>query len=186
MKQHAIEYGAGCNRPRKSAFLLALMLAAMPVGGAQSATPRQAAKVKATPAPAATATPVAAIKSSSWTLDGYKKDAAQWIYGANQKNLFADAPPSVLKSVVVLSIAIDAEGRSSRVTVLRSNGYHELDQLAIRSVQRASPLPQPSRMIVRGTGPGAGVQYTETWLFRDDGRFQIRSLAQAQATGLQD
>ncbi|MEJ0047491.1 MAG: TonB family protein [Rhodospirillales bacterium] len=128
-------------------------------------------------APQASETPP---PSSSWTVDGYKKEAARWIYDANRKYLYDGAPPPILKSVVVLSIAIDPAGQPTRVAVLRSNGYSDLDQLAIQSVKRSAPLPHPSRMIAHGHS----MEYTETWLFRDDGRFQIRSLAQAQQTGL--
>jgi protein TonB len=138
--------------------------------------------VQPAPAPAAVPAPVPleAPKSSSWTVDGYKKDAALWIYGANPKGLYEGAPPPILKSVVVLSIAIDRHGHPTRVTVLRSNGFSELDKLAVQSVKRADPLPPPSRMIMRG----GGLEFTETWLFRDDGRFQLRTLASTQQTGL--
>jgi protein TonB len=76
-----------------------------------------------------------------------------------------------------LQIAVDAGGQPTRVAVLRSNGYTELDRIAVQSVRRAAPLPHPSRFIMHG----GGLEYTETWLFRDDGRFQIRTLAQPQA-----
>jgi protein TonB len=136
--------------------------------------------VQPAPAPAAVPVPLEAPKSSSWTVDGYKKDAALWIYGANAKGLYEGAPPPILKSVVVLSISVDSRGHPTRVTVLRSNGFTELDKLAVQSVKRADPLPPPSRMIMRG----GGLEFTETWLFRDDGRFQLRTLAATQQTGL--
>ena len=47
----------------------------------------------------------------------------------------------------------------------------------MQSVRDASPLPAPQRSLVRN----GRIELTETWLFRDDGRFQIRTLAQAQA-----
>jgi len=138
-----------------------------------------------TPAPVATPQPAPAAaesasapKSPSWTVNGYKKDAALWISSVNKKNLFEGVPPPVLKSIVVLSIAIDAEGQPTHVGILRSNGYTDLEKVAVQSVHRAAPLPQPNRLIVRR----GGVEYTETWLFRDDGRFQIRTLAQPQAS----
>ncbi len=157
----------------------AIMCAAIIAGcTAQPAAP------PASPAPVAAVppapVPLEAPKSSSWTVDGYKKDAALWIYGANPKGLYEGAPPPILKSVVVLSISVDSHGHPTRVTVLRSNGYTDLDKLAVQSVKRADPLPPPSRMIMRG----GGLEFTETWLFRDDGRFQLRTLASTQQTGL--
>jgi periplasmic protein TonB len=128
---------------------------------------------------AAAPEPAAAQKSLSWTVNGYKKDAALWISSVNKKNLFEGAPPPILKSIVVLSIAIDSEGQPTHVGVLRSNGYTDLEIVAVQSVHRAAPLPHPNRLIMHH----GGVEYTETWLFRDDGRFQIRTLALPQAAG---
>jgi periplasmic protein TonB len=166
-------------RGSRNALLLGVTLVAALAGCAtQRVVPPATPPATAQPSPAA---PVeAAPKSSSWTVDGYKKDAARSIYEANRKYLYDGAPPPVLKSVVVLSITIDPDGQPTRVAVLRSNGYNDLDKLALQSVQRAAPLPLPSRMILRR----GGLEYTETWLFREDGRFQIRSLAEVQQTGL--
>lgn len=117
-----------------------------------------------------------ARESTAASLDGYKRDAARRIYFSNRTLLFDGAPPPVLKSLVVLSIRTDAAGKPTRVAVLRSNGYRDLEQRAIRSVHDAAPLPVPRASVLH---KGA-VEYVETWLFRDDGRFQIRSLAVAQ------
>ena len=115
-------------------------------------------------------------ESGARTIDGYKRDAARRIYFRNANRLFDGAPPPVLKSVVVLSIHADAKGTPTRVAVLRSNGFRDLEQVAMKSVRDASPLPVPHSTVLRkGT-----IEYAETWLFRDDGRYQIRSLAEAQ------
>jgi len=117
-------------------------------------------------------------ESKARSIDGYKRDAARRLYFRNSPSLFDGAPPPVLKSVVVLSIKVDSNGVPIRVTVVRSNGIRDLEQRAIKSVHDAAPLPVPHVAIVeRGS-----VEYVETWLFRDDGRFQIRSLAKAQAS----
>ncbi len=117
-------------------------------------------------------------ESKARSIDGYKRDAARRLYFRNTPQLFDGAPPPVLKSVVVLSIRVDANGVPLRVTVMRSNGFRDLEQRAIKSVHDAAPLPVPPVAIVKqGT-----LEYVETWLFRDDGRFQIRSLAEAQAS----
>jgi protein TonB len=127
-------------------------------------------------APVAPAPP-APLKSSANTVDGYKRDVAMEIHRANAQHLFEGVPPPFLKSVVVLSITVDAKGQPQKVELFRSNGYTELDELAMRSVRNASPLPYPNGVL---TNAGT-LQFTESWLFRDDGRFQIRTLAQAQA-----
>ena len=117
-------------------------------------------------------------ESKARSIDGYKRDAARRLYFRNSPYLFDGAPPPVLKSVVVLSIKVDSKGVPLRVTVVRSNGIRDLEQRAIKSVHDAAPLPVPlAAIVLRGS-----VEYVETWLFRDDGRFQIRSLAKAQAS----
>lgn len=116
--------------------------------------------------------------SSARSLGAYKQEVARWIYRSSAQDLYEGVPPPMLKSVVVLRVAIDSQGQPRRIAVLRSNGYGALNRRAVRSVQGAAPLPRPDRTLIRG-----GVtEYTETWLFRDDGRFQIRSLAQAQSS----
>jgi periplasmic protein TonB len=115
-------------------------------------------------------------ESNARTLDAYKRDAARRIYFKNPSLLYDGAPPPVLKSIVVLSIRIDATGKPTRVTLVRSNGFRELEQRAMKSVEVAGPLPIPRASLLK---VGA-MEYYETWLFRDDERFQIRSLAEAQ------
>lgn len=117
-------------------------------------------------------------ESPARSIDAYKRDAARRLYFRNTPRLFDGAPPPVLKSVVVLTIRIDASGAPLRVAVMRSNGFRDLEQRAIQSVHDAAPLPVPHAAIVKR----GSVEYVETWLFRDDGRFQIRSLADAQAS----
>ena len=110
-------------------------------------------------------------------LERYKRDLACRIHARNGTHLYDGAPPPVLRSVVVLSVRVDARGRLVRIGVLRSNGIRSLERRAIQSVRAAAPLPIPARALLRH----GAADITETWLFRDDGRFQIRTLAQVQA-----
>lgn len=114
---------------------------------------------------------------SSDNLERYKRDFACRIHARNGGQLYGGAPPPVLRSVVVLSVRIDSRGRPVRIGVVRSNGIRALERKAIQSVRAAAPLPIPAAAL-RQRG---AADITETWLFRDDGRFQIRTLAQAQA-----
>jgi len=119
---------------------------------------------------------VSAPDSKAWTLATYKLEVARWITRTSAEHLYEGAPPPLLKSIVVLSISVNAEGQLARVTVLRSNGFKALEQRALQSVKAAVPLPKPGLVVSR-----RGVaEFTETWLFRDDGRFQLRSLALPQ------
>jgi protein TonB len=129
-----------------------------------------------TTSPPADGPAAAAPPSRAWTLATYKLEVARWITRNSAAHLYEGAPPPVLKSIVVLTIAVDAAGKPTRVTVLRSNGYKALEQRALQSVTAAAPLPKPGLIVSRH-----GVaEFTETWLFREDGRFQLRSLALPQ------
>jgi len=105
------------------------------------------------------------------TLDGYKKSVAERI--ASTAGQTYDEPiPEVLKSIVVLDITIDRTGQVARVAVHRSNGYKALENRAMDSVKRAAPFGAPAFTARRSDG---SVNFLETFLFRDDGRFRILS-----------
>ena len=116
-------------------------------------------------------------ESEARTLDGYKRDAARRIYFRSIGKLYDGLPPPLLKSIVVLSIEIDAQGAVKQVKLIRSNGYRDLEQRAMQSVRDAGPLPIPRESLLKR----GRLEYYETWLFRNDDRFQIRSLAEPQA-----
>jgi protein TonB len=106
------------------------------------------------------------------TLDGYKKEFAEQVARVSPE-IFSEPIPEMLKSVVVLDVTIDQEGRLQRIAVRRSNGYRALENLAMDSVRRAAPFAAPAWTVRRGNG---SVNFLETFLFRADGRFQILSL----------
>jgi len=113
-------------------------------------------------------------RTRATTLDGYKMEVAQRI-ASSSPDLFADPLPEVLKSVVVLDISIDRAGSPQHISVRRSNGYRQPEQRAEASVRRAAPFTAPAPVLLRGA---SSVRFLETFLFRDDGRFQIRSLVE--------
>ena len=109
----------------------------------------------------------------SGDLDEYKRQFARSVAAANTRAL-ADALPPILKSVVVLDITIGANGALERVVVWRSNGYTELERTALESVRRIGAAPPPPPQTLLG---GQSVRFLETFLFRPDGQYQVRSIA---------
>ena len=91
--------------------------------------------------------------------------------------MFTDTLPKMLKSIVVVDITIDRDGKLTAVGIRRSNGYKALENTALNSVRRAAPFAAPPRAMRRNDG---SVNFLETFLFRNDGRFQIRTLAEMQ------
>ena len=146
----------------------AVLLAACSAPPGQGPAQPQAAAPRATlPAP-----PAPAPHPPPSTLEGYKKALAERV-AHSSTDIFDDPMPEVLKSIVVLDITIDRDGKLARVVVRRSNGYKVLEERAMDSVRRASPFGVPA-FAVRGRD--GSVNFLETFLFRDDGRFRILSL----------
>jgi protein TonB len=160
----AIAAVAGCATVESPPPAAAPQPAAPPVQAAAPAAPPKAAPVMRGPA------------SNAATMDAYKKHVAEHIHAKNSRER-ADSLPPILKSVVVLNISIDRDGKPVHVAVMRSNGHKDVEQIAIRSVHRAGPLPAPSAELL---GNRETVSFVETWLFRPDGHYQVRSVAENQ------
>jgi protein TonB len=120
--------------------------------------------------------PVARLAPLNPVLESWKQRAAERIYEVNRKGLFEGRPEHLLRAVVVVELTVDREGKVTNSKILRSPNIGALDIAALRSLRLASPLPAPpTSLLTRGT-----LVYHETWLFRKDGRFQLRTLALPQ------
>ena len=109
-------------------------------------------------------------------LDDWKRVAAERVYAVNRTHLFEGRPEHLLRAVIVVEVTVDREGKVTRSKILRSPGIASLDTLALGSLTAASPLPAPpAKLVARGP-----LVFSETWLFRKDGRFQLRTLALPQ------
>jgi len=151
-----------------AAFVLAACSAPAP-----PESPAPPPRPQATPSPQATP---AAPGPTLAPLDRYKRDIAREILKANAASTYDGAPPPLLRAVVVLELTIDGKGAVTGIKTLRTRDT-ELAAAATKSVRAAAPLPAPPReLLQRGQ-----IAFAETWLFRDDGRFQVRSLAEVQA-----
>ncbi len=113
------------------------------------------------------------------TLQQYQKEIATAIASTSTGDTFQGKLPPLLRSVVVLQVSIDRHGMPEKVTMFRSNGFVDLEKLAITAVYRAAPYPIPGRSLLGGH---SNLTFLESFLFRNDGRFQIRSIAEEQST----
>jgi periplasmic protein TonB len=126
------------------------------------------------PNPAPTAAPN--VSSSASSIDAYKIAVAQRISSVNSKHVHDARPQALLRSIVVLKFAVDADGNLVRSEILRSNRDRATEALALASLKNAAPFPKPaSRLLQRGK-----LEMSESWLFNNDGRFQLRSVALPQ------
>ncbi|HYL87458.1 MAG TPA: energy transducer TonB [Burkholderiales bacterium] len=109
------------------------------------------------------------------TLDDYKLGVAKRIVAAS-RDTYSTPVPEMLKSIIVLEIAIDKTGAPLEVSAFRTNGYDALTHRAIASVVDAAPFAPPAPALLQDSG---SLRFLETFLFRDDDAFQLRSLVPA-------
>ncbi|HEV2609348.1 MAG TPA: TonB family protein [Noviherbaspirillum sp.] len=114
--------------------------------------------------------------STASTVDGYKRDIAQRIVQVNSTQVFIGRPQALLRSVVVVRYAVDARGNLVHSEIQRSNRDKVTEATALATLRNSAPFPKPaSNLLRRGR-----VEISETWLFNNDGRFQLRTIAEPQ------
>ena len=105
-------------------------------------------------------------------LADYKTQVARHVAEHNPDHVYAGTLPPLLPAVVVLEITVDRDGELADVAVQRSRNP-DASEIALASVRRSAPLPRP---------PTGRLTFSETFLFADSERYQLRSLAGPQAS----
>lgn len=114
--------------------------------------------------------------STASTLNGYKQDLAHRISQVNSTKVYVDRPQALLRSVIVLKYQVDADGNLVRSEILRSNRDRETEAIALATLKNTAPFPKPAPHLLRQ----GRVDIMESWLFNNDGRFQLRTIALPQ------
>jgi TonB family protein len=154
------------------AMAVLLLAACAPQSRVAVAPPETVGPPRAVP-PAVVPPPFAApAPPAAGGVEAYKALVASEVWLRNAE-VYSAPVPEMLKSIVVLEISIDRAGNPIDIAVYRSNGYKHLEARALESVVRAAPFPAPAAGVLEG--PGC-VTFLETFLFRADERFQLRSL----------
>lgn len=109
-------------------------------------------------------------------LNAYKIDVARHILSANADNTFSGQLPPMLPAIVIVNISLDDNGNVTKAVVQRSRDQ-EASRVALASVLRAAPYPRPVRLLHSGRKL---LEFSETFLFNADYRFQLRTLAGPQ------
>jgi protein TonB len=120
-----------------------------------------------------TSSPVS--KPSPAGLDDYKTQVAQHVLQHNPDRNFNGKLPPMLPAIVVLEITVDRDGQLADVEVQRSRD-DDASRIALDSMRRSTPLPPPQQL----ASAGGKLKFSETFLFADSNRYQIRSLAGPQ------
>ena len=105
-------------------------------------------------------------------LDDYKTQVAHHVADHNPERSYTGTLPPMLPAIVVLEITVDRDGQLADVAVQRSRDP-DASEIALASVRRSAPLPPP---------PTGRLTFSETFLFADSERYQLRSLAGPQAS----
>lgn len=114
--------------------------------------------------------------STAFTLDGYKQDLANRISQVNSTKVYIDRPQALLRSVIVVKYQVDGNGNLVGSEIFRSNRDRETETTALASLRNTAPFPKPAPHLLRH----GRVDIMESWLFNNDGRFQLRTIALPQ------
>jgi protein TonB len=150
---------------KHTAILLAVLLVA---GCASSPRVELTSTERMQPGPAAI--------SSAGTVEAYKQDVAQRISQVNSTHVHSERPQALLRSIIVVRYTVDGEGRLVRSEIQRSNHDRDTEALALSTLRKTAPFPKPAPHLLHN----GRLDLSESWLFDNDGRFQLRSIAQAQ------
>jgi protein TonB len=114
--------------------------------------------------------------STAHTIGGYKLALANRIAQVSSTKVFIGRPQPLLRSVVVVKYAVDGNGKLLRSEILRSNRDRTTENTALSTLRAAAPFPKPEAALLKQ----GKVELMETWLFNNDGRFQLRTIAEPQ------
>lgn len=114
--------------------------------------------------------------SAANSLDEYKLALAQRVSQVNSTHVFIGRPQALLRSVVVVKYTVDANGSLLRSEIMRSNRDRATESTALTTLRKTAPFPKPPASLLRH----GRVELIETWLFNNDGRFQLRTVAEPQ------
>lgn len=158
------------QRSKLSLFLFCLLAGCASRPLDQPSKPGVPQETKKTPPP------TKSTNSSAFTLNGYKKDLAQHISRENASSTYSDRPQALLRAVIVVKFAINADGKLLSSELMRTNHDQAAEKTALASLRGSAPYPKPASYLVKN----GRLELIETWLFNDDGRFQLRTIALPQ------
>lgn len=114
--------------------------------------------------------------STATTTEGYKQDLAKRISQVNFTRVYIERPQALLRAVIVVKYVVDRDGNLVRSEILRSNRDKQAEASALGSLKNTAPFPKPPEGLLQH----GRIELSESWLFNNDGRFQLRSVALAQ------
>jgi protein TonB len=120
---------------------------------------------------------LSAVGARAESLDQVRRGFAQMVYEDSREDINLGAPQPLLRAVVVLRVRTNERGRWSAEVMRENNEQPELTRKALASVEhlpRALDVSAPLSEQLRRDG------FVEVWLFQNDGRFALKTLALPQ------
>ncbi|SDA84953.1 MULTISPECIES: hypothetical protein [unclassified Janthinobacterium] len=153
------------------------LLTVLAVGALLAACQKAPEPRARTPAsvPAAPPAPKAIVPAA--TIDAYKLLVARQIMDANTPFTFSGRLPPMLPAIVVLDLSVGRDGALKSVRVHRSRD-NEASSAALAAVRRVPDAFPPAAQLMRGRDKT--LEFSETFLFNDQYRFQLRTLSGPQ------
>ncbi len=119
----------------------------------------------------------AAAQLAPQGTEAVQAEFARAVYLSNATRVHDEAPQALLRAVVVLRVRLDAAGQW-QAEVFRDNpAQPELTRAALASVAQ---LPAPVGLSPRARQILQEQGVVEAWLFQNDGRFALKTLAKPQ------
>lgn len=111
------------------------------------------------------------------SLEQVRRGFAQMVYEDAGPDINHGAPQPLLRAVVVLRVKLDAVGRWTAEVIRENNEQPELTHKALASVahlRKSLEVSPATAEQLRREG------FMEVWLFQNDGRFALKTLALPQ------
>ncbi len=110
-------------------------------------------------------------------LDQVRRGFAQAIYEDSSRDINLDAPQPLLRAVVVLRVRLDDRGRWAAEVMRDNDEQPELTRKALASVAHLATVRHAREPVVEQLHRDG---FVEVWLFQNDGRFALKTLALPQ------
>ena len=114
--------------------------------------------------------------STANTLDEYKHELGLRIQQVNSTKVYVGRPQALLRAVIVVDFVVDAQGSLVSSEFMRSNHDKAAEATAMSTLKITAPFPKPPPSLLHA----GKVEMSESWLFNNDGKFQLRSVALQQ------
>ena len=118
-----------------------------------------------------------AVAARAENLDQVRRGFAQMVYEDAGPDINRGAPQPLLRAVVVLRVKLDAIGHWTAEVVRENDEQPELTRKALASVGH---LARTMEMSTAASEQLHREGFLEVWLFQNDGRFALKTLALPQ------